>query len=62
MAIGKGPTEGGSGGKRGHANMGHRDYTEAIKVRTRLRRRREDRRSAAQGIKESRQPARPAGD
>lgn len=32
MAYGKGNTEGGQGGKVGHSNMSHRDYTEWIKV------------------------------
>jgi hypothetical protein len=35
-------TEGGSGGKRGHSNMTHRDRTEAIKSRTKRLRRRQD--------------------
>jgi hypothetical protein len=32
--------EGGSGGKRGHSNMAHWDYTEEIKKRSRKARRR----------------------
>ena len=37
------PTEGGSGGKRGHSNMEHRVYTAEIKESTRRRRRALDR-------------------
>lgn len=32
-------TEGGSGGKRGHSNMAHREHTEDIKMSTRKLRR-----------------------
>jgi hypothetical protein len=41
MALGirKMKTEGGSGGKRGHSNMTHWDYTEEIKRRSRKARR-----------------------
>ncbi len=39
MATRKGPTEGGSGGKRGHSNMEHWEYTEEIKTSTKIRRR-----------------------
>ncbi len=39
MSINKGPTEGGSGGKRGHSNMEHWDYTEEIKRTTKVLRR-----------------------
>ena len=41
MGMGQGPTEGGSGGKRGHSGMTHWDLTEEIK-RTAKRRRRLD--------------------
>ena len=37
-----GPTEGGSGGKRGHSNMEHYQHTAEIKEGTRHRRRVED--------------------
>lgn len=37
------PTEGGSGGKRGHSNMEHRVYTAEIKEAARRRRRAMDR-------------------
>lgn len=39
MAINKGKTEGGSGGKKGHSNMEHWDYTEEIKEETKKLRR-----------------------
>ena len=45
----KSPTECGSGGKRGHSNMGHWIKTEEIKDSTRVRRQ-EDRRSSREGI------------
>ena len=42
MSIPKGPTEGGSGGKRGHSGMDHWGYTEEVKEAARKRRRIED--------------------
>ena len=39
MTTKKGPTEGGAGGKRGHSNMEHCEYTEEIKRSTKIRRR-----------------------
>ncbi len=39
MAISKGKIEGGQGGKLGHSNMNHWDYTEAIKAAPRKQRR-----------------------
>lgn len=42
MGIPKGPTEGGSGGKRGHSNMEHWGYTDEVKEAARKRRRIED--------------------
>ena len=39
MAISKGKTEGGSGGKRGHSNMEHWEFTEEIKESTKTLRR-----------------------
>ena len=39
MSTLKGPTEGGSGGKRGHSNMEHWVYTEELKESTKVRRR-----------------------
>lgn len=37
------PSEGGSGGRRGHSNMEHTDYTASIKAAARAVRRRQDR-------------------
>jgi hypothetical protein len=39
MAISKGKVEGGQGGKRGHSNMDHWEFTEVIKLAARKRRR-----------------------
>ena len=39
MAIAKGKSNAGQGGKRGHSNMDHWDYTEAIKAGARKQRR-----------------------
>ena len=48
MGIPKGPTEGGSGGKRGHSNMEHWGYTDEVKNAARKRRRVEDKRITEQ--------------
>jgi hypothetical protein len=45
MGIPKGPTEGGSGGKRGHSGMEHWGYTEEVKQAARKRRRLEDKKA-----------------
>jgi len=50
MSKTKLPTEGGSGGKRGHSGMEHWDKTEDIKKATRQKRRAEDK---AQSSKEA---------
>ena len=39
MAIPKGPVDGGQGGRLGHSNMNHWDYTDAIKAGSRKWRR-----------------------
>lgn len=39
MANSKRPTEGGSGGKRGHSNMEHWTYTEELKETSKIQRR-----------------------
>ena len=52
MANDKGPTEGGSGGKRGHSNMEHWMYTEEVKDSTRVQRRKNDKAESERGIKE----------
>ena len=55
MGIPKGPTEGGSGGKRGHSGMEHWGYTDEIKEAAKRRRRIEDKKTVAeqQGPSES---------
>ncbi len=42
MSIPKGPSEGGSGGKRGHSNMEHWGHSDEVKEAARLRRRIDD--------------------
>ena len=42
MSIPHGPTEGGSGGNRGHSNMEHWGYTGEVKTAARKRRRLND--------------------
>ena len=39
MAISKGKPDGGQGGKRGHSNMEHWEFTEEIKLAAKKRRR-----------------------
>lgn len=39
-------SEGGSGGKRGHSNMNHREHTEDIKVLSKKKRRVLDKKAA----------------
>lgn len=56
MSNYKGPTEGGSGGKRGHSNMEHWEYTEEIKRSNRSKRRRDDKVESHSGIQESDAP------
>jgi len=48
----KGPTEGGSGGKRGHSGMEHWTDTEVLKDSSRKHRRKEDRKESEQGIQD----------
>lgn len=52
MGIVKGPTEGGSGGKRGHSNMEHWGYTEEVKDNSKSQRRIEDKSKSDEGVKE----------
>lgn len=54
MAIAKGPSEGGSGGKRGHSNMEHWEYTEEVKRAARKRRRLNAKKAIHEGLTESR--------
>jgi hypothetical protein len=52
MAIAKGKTDGGQGGKRGHSNQDHWDYTEAIKLAAKKSRRLQARKQTSEGLKE----------
>jgi hypothetical protein len=52
MAIAKGKPDGGQGGKRGHSNQDHWDYTEAIKLAARKSRRLQARKQTSEGLKE----------
>ena len=46
------PSEGGSGGKRGHSNMEHWLFTEEIKDAARVRRRQDDKTEVRAAIRE----------
>lgn len=52
MGVPKGPTEGGSGGKRGHSNMEHWGFTDEIKEAARRQRRLEDKRIVSEEMKD----------
>jgi hypothetical protein len=49
-SLKKVPSEGGSGGKRGHSAMEHWAYTQEIKAAARHTRRVQDRQEALQGL------------
>lgn len=51
MSTVKGPTEGGSGGKRGHSNMDHWLLTEEIKESSKVRRRNNAKKEVREEIK-----------
>lgn len=53
MGTMKGPTEGGSGGKRGHSNMEHWTKTEEIKKATKVRRRKNGKREVVDALKDN---------
>lgn len=57
MANYKGPTEGGSGGKRGHSAMEHWTYSEELKNSSRIHRRKEDKKEANQGMRDTNETA-----
>lgn len=48
MGLGKGPTKGGSGGKRGHSTMEHWGFTDEVKEVANKRRRIEDEEAVAE--------------
>lgn len=50
MANYKGPTEGGSGGKRGHSSMEHWTYTDEIKESSKVQRRIDSKRQSKNGV------------
>lgn len=50
MSNYKGPTEGGSGGKRGHSAMEHWTDTKELKDSSRVHRRQDDRKHSREGI------------
>ena len=52
MSTTKGPSEGGSGGKRGHSNMEHWGYTEEVKDASRQIRRKNDKEESNSGVKD----------
>lgn len=52
MGIPKGPSEGGSGGKRGHSNMEHWGYSDEVKSAARQRRRLDDKRVINEEMKD----------
>jgi len=52
MSIVKDPTEGGSGGKRGHSNMEHWGYTEEVKDNSKSQRRIDDKSESDEGVEE----------
>lgn len=52
MGYPRGPTEGGSGGQRGHSNMEHWGFTAEVKKAARKRRRLNDRQVVTEQIKD----------
>jgi hypothetical protein len=52
MAIAKGRSDGGQGGKRGHSNMDHWDFTEDIKLAAKKSRRLEAKNDVKEGVGE----------
>ena len=55
MAISKGRSDGGQGGKRGHSNMDHWEFTEEIKLAAKKRRRFEAKSDIDEGVNEYQQ-------
>ena len=50
--VSKQPSEGGSGGKRGHSNMERRVYNDEIKEASRRKRRKDDDAAAEEGLED----------
>ena len=59
MAIAKGRSDGGQGGKRGHSNMDHWDFTEEIKLAAKKSRRLEAKSDVKKGVDEYHEDADP---
>jgi hypothetical protein len=59
MAISKGRSDAGQGGKRGHSNMDHWDFTEEIKLAAKKSRRLEAKSDIKEGVKEYHEDAAP---
>lgn len=59
MSVPKMPSEGGSGGKRGHSNMEHWVHTDETKEAARHVRRLEAKRAVRDGLQEANLPAEP---
>jgi hypothetical protein len=56
MGISKGPTEGGSGGKRGHSGMEHWGFTDEVKETAKRRRRMEDKEAVEEDLERGEEP------
>ena len=52
MGVVKGPSEGGSGGKRGHSGMEHWGYTAEVKKNAKRRRRLNDKNEVRKQLKD----------
>jgi|GEM_PF-1445705 hypothetical protein len=52
MSILKGKPDAGQGGKRGHSNQDHWEFTEEIKLAAKKRRRHQAKRDTSEGLKE----------
>jgi hypothetical protein len=59
MAISKGQSDGGQGGKRGHSNMDHWEFTEEIKLAAKKRRRFAAKTDIEKGLGEYQEEAEP---
>jgi len=59
MAIAKGRSDGGQGGKRGNSNMDHWDFTEEIKLAAKKSRRLEAKNDVKEGVAEYHEDAAP---
>jgi hypothetical protein len=56
MGIGKGKLDGGQGGKLGHSNQDHSEYTEEVKEAARKRRRLQAKKEITNGLREREHP------